>query len=34
MLDEGTRSASLYGLGLIALGLIIFLISPRTPRTP
>jgi len=33
MLDEGTRSASLYGLGLIALGWIIYLISPRTPRT-
>lgn len=33
MLDEGTRSASLYGLGLIALGLIIFFVSPRTPRT-
>lgn len=33
MLDENTRSASLYGLGLIALGLIIFFVSPRTPRT-
>lgn len=33
MLDEGTRSASLHGLGLIVLGGIIYLISPRTPRT-
>jgi len=33
MLDDDTRGASLYGLGLIALGLIIFLISPRTPRS-
>ncbi len=33
MLDTVTREASLYGLGLIALGLIIFFISPRTPRT-
>jgi APA family basic amino acid/polyamine antiporter len=33
MLDPVSREASLYGLGLIALGLIIFFISPRTERT-
>ncbi|WP_395716356.1 APC family permease [Prosthecobacter sp.] len=33
MLDKESRDASLYGLGLIALGLIIFFISPRTERT-
>jgi APA family basic amino acid/polyamine antiporter len=33
MLDTVTREASLYGLGLILLGWIIYLISPRTPRT-
>ncbi|MBL9178191.1 MAG: amino acid permease [Verrucomicrobiaceae bacterium] len=33
MLDPVSRAASLYGLGLIALGLIIFLLSPRTDRT-
>ncbi len=32
--EEQTRVASLYGLGLIASGLIIFFVSPRTPRTP
>ncbi len=33
MLDTVTREASLYGLGLILLGWIIYLVSPRTPRT-
>jgi APA family basic amino acid/polyamine antiporter len=33
MLDPVSREASLYGLGLIALGLIVFFISPRTERT-
>ncbi len=32
MLDTVTREASLYGLGLILLGWIIYLVSPRTPR--
>jgi len=33
MLDTVTREASLYGLALILLGWIVYLISPRTPRS-
>lgn len=32
--EEQTRMASLYGLGIICTGLIVYFISPRTPRTP
>lgn len=32
--EEQTRMASLHGLALIFAGLIVYLISPRTPRTP
>lgn len=34
LMEEASRNASLYGLAVICAGLIVYFISPRTPRTP